>query len=107
MQRRPAHLGYLIGYDSRNIYRIWILSRGKVIRARDVKFDHNAFWMPDDLDIGDVLREADLILDALNLPGFDAKDIADNDEVLDFIVVDHPANGEASSIKDASMGSND
>ena len=84
-----AHLGYLVGYDSRNIYRIWIPSRARVIRTRDVTFDHNSFWTPDDLDIGDILREdADQILDALDLPQIGTTDIPD-DEVLDFIVVDH------------------
>ncbi|KAF2112740.1 hypothetical protein BDV96DRAFT_467977, partial [Lophiotrema nucula] len=31
-------VGKLIGYDSTNIYRVWILSRLKIIRARDIWF---------------------------------------------------------------------
>ncbi len=85
-----AYLGYLVRYDSRNIYQIWIPSRTRVIRTRDVTFDHNSYWSPDDLDIGNVLREdADQILDTLDLLQADADNIAD-DKVLDFIVVDHP-----------------
>ena len=34
-----AFIGYLVGYDSTNNFRIWIPSRMKVIRTRDVMFD--------------------------------------------------------------------
>ena len=36
-----AHIGYLVGYDSTNIFRIWIPSRRKIIRSRDVLFDED------------------------------------------------------------------
>ena len=39
-----AHIGYLVGYDSTNIYRIWIPQQGKVISTRDVIFDENTFF---------------------------------------------------------------
>jgi hypothetical protein len=38
-----AHIGYLVGYDSTNIFRIWIPSKGKIIRTRDVTFDESQF----------------------------------------------------------------
>jgi hypothetical protein len=31
-----AHIGYLVGYDSTNIFRVWIPHQGKVISTRDV-----------------------------------------------------------------------
>jgi hypothetical protein len=34
-----AHIGYLVGYDSTNIYRVWVPYQGKVISTRDVIFD--------------------------------------------------------------------
>ena len=34
-----ASIGYLVGYDSTNIYRIWDPARGVVFRTRDVTFD--------------------------------------------------------------------
>ena len=34
-----AYVGYLVGYDSTNIFRIWIPHKGKVISTRDVLFD--------------------------------------------------------------------
>jgi hypothetical protein len=37
-----AHIGYLVSYDSTNIYRIWVPHQGKVISTRDVIFDEKA-----------------------------------------------------------------
>jgi transposase InsO family protein len=39
-----AHIGYLVGYDSTNIYRVWIPHQGKVISTRDVLFDEDRFF---------------------------------------------------------------
>ena len=43
-----AHIGYHIGYDGTNIYRIWIPSQDTVSRYRDVTFDENSFYDPND-----------------------------------------------------------
>lgn len=34
-----AHIGYLVGYQSYNIWHIWLPASGKVISVRDVQFD--------------------------------------------------------------------
>src|ERR1700726_927994 len=39
-----AWIGYLIGYNSSNIYRIWIPSENRVINTRDVIFNENVFF---------------------------------------------------------------
>jgi len=39
-----AWIGYLVGYRSSNIYRIWIPSLAKVISTRDVVFDEQAVF---------------------------------------------------------------
>src|ERR1700730_7563158 len=41
-----AHIGYLVGYDSTNIFRIWIPSQEKVISTRDVTFDERKRYDP-------------------------------------------------------------
>ena len=46
-----AHIGYLIGYDSTNIYRIWILYKGIVIFIRDVVFNKRMFFDSRRIDI--------------------------------------------------------
>lgn len=43
-----AHIGYLVGYDSSNIFRIWIPSKHKIIRSRDVLFDESEGYEPTD-----------------------------------------------------------
>ena len=55
-----AYIGYLVGYDSRNIFRIWILSRNQVIRIRDVTFDEKTFYTPSDINIGLLVPEVQL-----------------------------------------------
>ena len=39
-----AHIGYLVGYDSTNIFRVWIPHQGKVISTRDVIFDESTVF---------------------------------------------------------------
>lgn len=48
-----AHIGYLVGYDSTNIFRIWIPSRRKIIRSSDVLFD--------EVDVYDLADPPDLM----------------------------------------------
>ena len=44
-----AQIGYLIGYNSSNIFRIWIPQEQRVIVTRDVTFDESKKYNPDDL----------------------------------------------------------
>jgi hypothetical protein len=53
-----ALIGYLVGYNSTNIYRIWISSLRKVIRTRDVTFDENSFYDSKGQNIDYLLRDA-------------------------------------------------
>ncbi|RKF58072.1 hypothetical protein GcM3_184041, partial [Golovinomyces cichoracearum] len=41
-----AEIGYLVSYDSKNIFRIWIPSRNIVISTRDVTFDPTEGYSP-------------------------------------------------------------
>jgi hypothetical protein len=64
-----ALIGHLVGYDSTNIYRIWIPSLRKVIRTRDVTFDETSFYDPKGQDIDYLLREAlEDTLQTISLP---------------------------------------
>jgi hypothetical protein len=44
-----AHIGYLVGYDSSNIYRVWIPLLDRVIRTRDVIFKWKFTYKDDTL----------------------------------------------------------
>ena len=64
-----AFIGYLVGYDSTNIFRIWIPSRMKVIRTRDVMFDKTRFYEPNELDIGHLLNiTVENVIQVLEVP---------------------------------------
>jgi hypothetical protein len=52
-----AYIGYLVGYDALNIFRVWIPSRNKVIRTRDVIFDEQKFFNLTELDLGNLIKE--------------------------------------------------
>ncbi|KID80999.1 polyprotein [Metarhizium guizhouense ARSEF 977] len=39
-----AHIGYLVGYQSSNIYKIWVPHKNKVILTRDVVFNESSFF---------------------------------------------------------------
>jgi hypothetical protein len=41
-----AEIGYLVGYDLTNIYRIWIPSRDVVVSLRDVAFNETITYNP-------------------------------------------------------------
>jgi hypothetical protein len=69
-----AHIGYLVGYDSSNIYRVWIPSLDRVIRTRDVIFKGKFTYKDDALNnvtTGKVTEQEVEILD-LEQPLFTA-----------------------------------
>jgi hypothetical protein len=64
-----AYIGYLMGYDSSNIYRIWISSKKKVIRIRDVTFNEQLFYDSAEINLGHILREeTEQLVKILDLP---------------------------------------
>jgi hypothetical protein len=73
-----AFIGYLTGYDSTNIFRIWIPSQNKIIRTKDVTFDPTLFYDPNKLDIGHTLRESIIrIMKIINLPQIPISDLTE------------------------------
>jgi len=57
-----AHIGYLVGYNSTNIYRIWIPYKGIVISTRDIIFNKKTFF---DRKQTDILKDLHAELDTL------------------------------------------
>lgn len=51
-----AYLGHLVGYNSNNIFKIWVPNKNLVIRTRDVTFNDKKFYNPTDLDLGSILQ---------------------------------------------------
>ncbi|KAL3708720.1 hypothetical protein TMatcc_006704 [Talaromyces marneffei ATCC 18224] len=77
-----AWIGYLVGYDSTNVYRIWNPSTGNIIRARDVIFNEDEGFtrdiqqIKDDLlsvtteDLTNLLSKVDISLESENADDF-------------------------------------
>jgi hypothetical protein len=61
-----ALIGHLVGYDSTNIYRIWLPTKDQVIRTRDVVFDSTSFYK----DLEGYARESVIeeIVELLDIP---------------------------------------
>ena len=85
-----ALIGYLVGYDSTNIYRIWIPGDDRIIRTRDVAFDHSRFFDPAELDISQIsgirIEETIEVLDFPE-PSWTTSDIIEEDDLYDTIEV--------------------
>jgi hypothetical protein len=60
-------IGYLVSYDLTNIFRIWIPSKERVIRTRDVVFERQHL-MKDDNEPEKLLEEAERLIEILDIP---------------------------------------
>jgi hypothetical protein len=64
-----AHIGYLVGYDSTNIFRVWIPHKGIVISTRDVIFDESTFFEGEKEDQPEgLIAELDALIEKVSVP---------------------------------------
>ena len=81
-----AHISYLVGYDSTNIYRIWILYKGIIISTKDIIFDKKIFFNGRQTNITkDLHVELDMLIKKIQLPNIQTKNevlLKDNEEVF-------------------------
>ncbi|KAI0991235.1 hypothetical protein K3495_g16952, partial [Podosphaera aphanis] len=83
-----AHIGYLVGWESTNIYKVWVPSLAKVINTRDVLIDSGNIYDPEDLDVAALNQTADYdIVKALEWPSLvkDSPVQHEEDSIEDFI----------------------
>ena len=64
-----AQIGYLVEYDSTNIFRIWLSLKKRVICTRDVRFDDSKLFHPEDIELG-ALRTQEVadIIELIEIP---------------------------------------
>ena len=61
-----AYIGYLIGYNFSNIYRIWILYKGIVISIKDIIFNKKIFFNGKQTNIiKDLYAELDTLIEKI------------------------------------------
>jgi hypothetical protein len=73
-----AHIGYLVGYDSTNVFRIWIPSLKRVIATRDVVFDTTMRYDPRD----DQSTATEEVIRMLEIVSQDVEELVDEWETL-------------------------
>src|SRR5436853_2962937 len=84
-----AHIGYLVGYDSTNIYRIWIPTYKKVIRTRDVTMDNNLLYYPIDLVLSDMIKEeVDRLIETLDIQEKETIEPTNDNSLLDTTITE-------------------
>ena len=85
-----AHIGYLVGYNSINIYRIWIPHKGIVISIRDIIFDEKTFFDGKWTNITkDLHTELDMLIEKIQLPDTQTKNevlLEDNKEIFELSI---------------------
>ena len=81
-----AHIGYLVGYTSTNIYRIWIPYKRNVISARDILFDEQKFYDGKLIrPTADLVKELETAVEQVKIPDQPSSVPAlavDEDEIL-------------------------
>lgn len=85
-----AHLGHLLGYDSTNIFWIWVPSQRKIIRTKDVLFDEITLYNPRDPepDLMQMIEEPMIESTVFDIPKQDSIQIVEiesDDEELTMI----------------------
>jgi len=64
-----AEIGYLVRYNSTNIYRIWIPHTGKVISTRDVIFNEIKFFNGKQTNLNaELITKIDTLIQKIKLP---------------------------------------
>src|SRR5436190_14788618 len=64
-----AHIGFLVGYESTNIYRVWIPHKKKVILAGDILFDEDKFYDGKPIWLmAKLISELDEVVEQVSMP---------------------------------------
>jgi hypothetical protein len=108
-----THISYLVSYDSTIIYRVWVLSQGKVIRSCDIRIKDDAFYESLLSDIGRAQKkEVENLVELLEISEILVK-IPQNENLLledsliyDEIVVIPPQNLSTNSSLTGALSSN-
>ena len=96
-------IGYLVGYDASNVYRIWLprarsrAHQGKVVRVRDVTFKETMFYQPNRNDEESILQGSDLeeFIQTWRMPTLhDPEDTSEDETVRSEQLTAQPASTE-------------
>ena len=84
-------IGYLVGWDSTNVFRVWIPSLQKVIRTRDVTFDETLKFDPNQVE-QPLPQPAIEVINLISITDFDQYyDSVPIDQSIDLVQSQGPA----------------
>ena len=84
-----AHIGYLVRYDSTNIYRIQIPTYKKVICTQDVTMDNNLLYYPTNLVLSDIIKEeVDRLIETLDIQEKETIEPTNDNSLLDTTITE-------------------
>ncbi len=67
-----AHISFLVGYESTNIYRIWVPNKKRVVSVRDVILNKDEVWDGVPLKrTADEIKKLDEAIQVIELPQAD------------------------------------
>ena len=71
-----AHIGFLVGYESTNIYQIWVPHKKKVISVRDVIFNEDEIWNGESIQYtADRIQKMDDVIKIVQVSESEVEDI--------------------------------
>ena len=95
-----AQIGYLVGYASTNIYKIWIPHKNQVIHTRDVLFDEDTFYdtksLPSELieSVNELVEEVEIPQVQQAMWESTEDEESEEDTILDEIIVNNSSDYE-------------
>ena len=73
-----SHVGFLVGYELTNIYRIWVPHKKKVVSVRDVIFNEQEVWDGKLIQrTPDEIKEMDKTIEVIKIPESEVMEIED------------------------------
>lgn len=81
-----AFVGYHVGYEGTNIFRVWMPSQGRVMRTRDVQFNEKEHtYVPTTTDNSTLYSEAVMAEIAILQPSIESGEMQELDGAIDLL----------------------
>ena len=95
-----AFIGYLVGYDSMNIFKIWVPSKKKIISTWDVTFKESLFYDSKEINaVGKLYKEIKDIIKVYQLPNIQQQDNNEHSLDMDMDLLQENANKFSNAYK--------
>ena len=98
-----AHIGFLVGYESTNIYRVWVPHKKKVVSVRNVIFNEDEIWNGESIQYtADRIKKMDDAIKIVQASESEAEDIQLGEDLEEEVelapAISHQNNHEAENL---------